>query len=171
MNKRKSTSWAKLKAVSQEKQIQMWKEYFKNLLGNSHKVTDKLITKIINSQLDIKLGQFIQEELNVLLTKIKSRRAADLDEIPPEVWKTRKFDDQLLWFCNTVYEWNTIEKWTKGCILPFDKKGNLGTTKNYRGITLTFIAANVYNPLLCNCIESEIEKILRKNQNSLWRNH
>ena len=35
----------------------MLKEYFKNLLGNSPKVTDKHITKIINHQQDIKLGQ------------------------------------------------------------------------------------------------------------------
>ena len=26
-----------------------------------------------------------------------------LDEIPPEVWKTRKFDDILLRHCNAVY--------------------------------------------------------------------
>ena len=51
--------------------------------------------EIINDQQDIKLGQFTQEELDVVLTKIKNRKAANLDEIPPEVWKTRKFDDLL----------------------------------------------------------------------------
>ena len=51
--------------------------------------------KIIDNQLDIKLGQFTQE-LDVVLTKIKNRKAAGLDEIPPGVWKTRKFDDILL---------------------------------------------------------------------------
>ena len=52
------------------------------------KVTDKSITKIINSQVDIKLGQFIQE-LNIL-TKIKSRKAAILKEIPPEVLEDKE---------------------------------------------------------------------------------
>ena len=33
----------------------------------------------------------------------------------------------------------------KGCILPFPKKGDLGLAKNYRGITLTSIAAKMYN--------------------------
>ena len=65
----------------------MWKEHFKNLLGKSLQP----ITKI-NNQLDIELGQFTQE-LNLVLRKIKNRKAAGLDEIPPEVWKTRKFDD------------------------------------------------------------------------------
>ena len=50
----KSTTRMKLKAAHQEEQIQKWKEYFKNLHGNTSKVTDKSITKIIFSQLDIK---------------------------------------------------------------------------------------------------------------------
>ena len=58
----------------------------------------------------------------------------------------------------------------KGCILPFSKKGDLGLAKNYRGITLTSIAANIYNALLRNCIEPKIENILRKNQNGFRRN-
>ena len=49
VSKRKSTLRIKLKAASQEEQIQMWKEHFKNLLGNYPKVTDKSIRKIINS--------------------------------------------------------------------------------------------------------------------------
>ena len=44
------------------------------------------------------------------------------------------------------------------------------TYKNYRGITLTSIAAKIYNTLLRNRIEPKIEKILRKNQNGFWRN-
>ena len=58
----------------------------------------------------------------------------------------------------------------KGCILPFPKKGDLGLAKNYRGITLTFIVAKIYNTLLRNCIEPKIDNILRKNQNSFRRN-
>ena len=58
----------------------------------------------------------------------------------------------------------------KGCILPFPKKGNLGLAKNYRGITLTSIAAKIYNALLRNRIEPKIDNILRKNQNGFRRN-
>ena len=58
----------------------------------------------------------------------------------------------------------------KNCIHLFPKKVNLGITKNYRGITLTSIAAKVYNTLLVNYIKFEIEKILRKNQNGFRRN-
>ena len=54
---------------------------------------------------------------------------------------------------------------------PFLKKGDLRITKNYKGITVTVIAAKVYNYLLFNCIQLEIEKILRENQKGFWRNH
>ena len=60
------------------------------MLGKSPKVMDESITKMIDNQLDIKLGQFMQEKYDVVLTIIKNRKAASLDEIPPEVWKTRK---------------------------------------------------------------------------------
>ena len=58
----------------------------------------------------------------------------------------------------------------KGCILPFPKKGDLGLAKNYRGITLTSIAAKIYNALLRNRIEPKIDIIFRKNQNGFRRN-
>ena len=50
------------------------------------------------------------------------------------------------------------------------QEGDHGITKNNRSITLTAIVAKVYNALLLNRIQPEIEKILWKNQNSFWRN-
>ena len=72
-------------------------------------------------------------------TKTKNRKAAGLDEIPPEVWKTKEFDDILLRHCNAVYNQNTIDRWTKGCILPFPNENDIGIAKNYRDITLISI--------------------------------
>ena len=170
VSRRKSTAKAKLKAASQQERVKLWEQHFKNLLGNPPKITDEPITRIISKQLDIKLGPFTKEELNSVLKKIKNRKAAGLDEIPPEVWKTRQFDDILLRQCNAVYSQNRIERWMKGCILPFPKKGDLGLAKNYRGITLTSIAAKIYNALRRNRIEPKTDNILRKNQNGFRRN-
>ena len=162
VSRRKNTAKAKLKAANQQERIKLWKQHFENLLGNPPKITHEPITRIISKQLDIKLGPFTQEELDSVLRKIKNRKAAGLDEIPPEVWKTRQFDDILLRHCNVVYNQNPIDRWMKGCILPFPKKGDLGLAKNYRGITLTSIAAKIYNALLRNRIEPKIDNILRK---------
>ena len=137
MSRRKITAKAKLKATNQQEIIKLWKQHFKNLQGNPPKVTQETITRIISNQLDIKLGPFIQEELNSVLRKIKNRKAAGLDEIPLEVWMSRQFDDIFLRQCNAIYNQNPIYSWMKGCILPFPKKGDLGLAKNYRGIALT----------------------------------
>ena len=90
------------------------------------------IMRIISKQLDIKLGQFMQEELDAVQRKIKNRKAAGLNEILSEVWKIRQFDGILLQHCKAIYNQNTIDRWTKGCILPFPKKGNLRLAKNYQ---------------------------------------
>ena len=92
VSRRKSTAKAKLKATNQQERIKLWKQHFENLLGNPHEP----ITRIISKQLDNKLGPFTQEELDSVLRKIKNRKAAVLDEIPPEVWKTR----QLTTYCS-----------------------------------------------------------------------
>ena len=140
MSRKKSTVRVKLKAASQEERIHLWKQNFEYLLRKPPKVMDEPITKNISDQLDIKLGQFTQEELDSVQRKFKNSKAAGFDEIPPEVWKTREFNDIQLRHCNVAYNQNVIDRWTKGCILPFPKKGELGIAKNYRGITLTSIA-------------------------------
>ena len=85
VSRRKNTVKAKLKATNQQERIKLWKQHFENLLGNPPKVTHKPIARIICKQLDIKLGPFSLEQLDSVLRKIKNRKAARLDEIPPEV--------------------------------------------------------------------------------------
>ena len=122
VSRRKSTAKAKLKATSQQDQIHLWKQHFENLLGNPPKVNHEPIMRIISKQLDIKRGPFTQE-LDSVLRKIKNRKAAGLNEISPEIWKTRQFDDILLRHCNAIYNQNSIDRWMKGCRLSFPKKG------------------------------------------------
>ena len=85
VSRRKNTAKAKLKAASQQERGKLWKQHFENLRGNPPKVTNEPITRIISKQLDIKLSPFTKEELDSVLRKIKNRKAAGLDEIPPEV--------------------------------------------------------------------------------------
>ena len=120
----------------------------------------RIITGI--KQLDIKVGPFTYGELESVVRKIKNRKA--------EVWKTRQFEDILLRHCNAVYNQNPIDRWTKGCIIAFPKKDDLGLAQNYQGVTLTSIVAKIYNALLRNRIEHKIDNILRKNQNGFRRN-
>ena len=81
MSGTKSTSRAKLKVVCQEERLLKWNEHLKNLHRNCPEITAKPIQKFINCQLDIKLGQFSEEELDAVLKTIKSRKTAGLEEI------------------------------------------------------------------------------------------
>ena len=72
MNERKNTLRENIKAASQEEILQKWTEHFKNLLENSPEITDKIITKIINRQLDNKLGEFTEKELDSIKKKKKN---------------------------------------------------------------------------------------------------
>lgn len=162
---RKSSNKAKLKASDQKERIDKWKVHFANLLGKAPRISIKETARIVEGKLNIKKGTFSMEELKAAKKQMKSGKACGLDNIPAEVWLTGDFDDELLDFCNKVYQLNPIDRWTEGCILPFPKKGDLGLTTNYRGITLTAISAKVYNLLLLNRIRPKLEKILRKNQN------
>ena len=121
MSKRKSIAKAKLKATSQQERIQLWKqriysETLRKLQWTNHENLSKTV--------DIKLGPFTQEELDLILRKIKNRKVAGLHELPPEVWKTKQLDDILLRHCNAVYNKNPIDRWTKRCILPIPKEGD-----------------------------------------------
>ena len=50
-------------------------------------------------------------------------------------------------------------------IIPIPKKGNLSKHANYRGISLTAIAAKLTNRLILNRIQPVLDKHLRTNQN------
>ena len=55
-------------------------------------------------------------------------------------------------------------------LIPFLTKGDLASPTNYRGITLTPIAAKTYNLMLLNGIRPKIDPLLRKNQNGFRTN-
>ena len=67
--KKRSISRAKLKVANQDERLQKWKEHFKNLPGNPPDINDKHSEKISNIQLDIKLGQFTELELDSVREK------------------------------------------------------------------------------------------------------
>ena len=167
---RKSTNKAKIKATDNQDRIQKWQDHFKELLGNQPDISDHDITPIFTELQDIQTGLFSMTELIKALKNMKNGKSCGLDEIPVEIWKIESFQELLLNFCNSVYAQDKIDKWRMGCIIPFPKKGNLSSTKNYRGITLTCISAKIYNLMFLNRIRPVLDPLLRKNQNGFRQN-
>ena len=150
--------------------MKLWEKHFQDLLGKPPQISDEEITPIIREELKIKKGLFTMVELQKAVNSMKNGKACGLDEIPTEVWKLDEFHHILLELCNGVYKQDPIDSWRDRCLLPFPKKGDLGLPKSYRGISLTAIAAKIYNLKLLNRIRPEIDPILRKNQNGFRSN-
>ena len=55
--------------------------------------------------------------------------------------------------------------WLKGAILPFRKKGDLGSASNYTGITLMAVRSKIYNRMFLDRLRPHIDPKLRNNQN------
>ena len=146
------------------------KTIFRTFLAEPLVISDQPIQPIISEELNIKKGPFSPDKLEVVLNKTKNRKTVGLDDIPLEVWETSHFNNILLQSCNAVYQQQEIQVWTEGCIMPFPKKGDLGLVTNYRRITLTPIAAKIYNAMLLNRIQPELKKVLRINQNGFRKN-
>ena len=171
---RKNSNKSKLKVSNDEEPVKLWQTHFEDLLGKPPKPTNNGNDhcKTILHKLDIKIGPFTTNEIDITIKNIKNGKATGMDEIPSEVWKIKELQDILLKSYKSVYSQDPIERWTEGCILPFPKKGNVTITDNYRRITLTHIAAKIYNLLqpILNRMRPYVDPILRKNQNGFRTN-
>ena len=94
-----------------------------------------------------------------------NNKASGLDNISIKILKTGALIMQLLEDCSRALNRDRAKIWTKSGIIPLPKKGYLGDTGNYRGISLTSLAAKIYNKLLPERIRSHLDPFLRINQN------
>jgi len=90
---------------------------------------------------------------------MKVNKAPGLDGLPLELWNLPTFKEMLLSTCNDILNGNHLSAWgLSSGIVPVHKKSYLTKADNYRGISLTQVAAKFYNCLLLNRLRSEIDK-------------
>ena len=163
--------------IEGENRLETWKNHFEKLLNNE-KVTpihqqeepDTNVVKIFDNFPEIPTGELSQAEVDASVKSMKNGKAPGLDGLPPEFWKLSKVKKQLLKFCNMTYFGNRPEEWGFSGLVPVPKKGDLRLPDNYRGISLSQIAAKVYNRCLLNRIRPVIDIVLRPNQNGFRQN-
>ena len=125
---------------------------------------DQPITRVFDA-LSIKTGDFTMTELREAIKSAQEKKATGLDGIPAQVWKLECFNDQLLEVCNRAYHGDIPDMWLEGAILPFPRKGDLGSASNHRGITLMAVEAKIYNRMFLDRLRPHIDPKLRNNQN------
>ena len=162
---RKKTNQGKIKANTSEERIAKWKEHFSSLLGQPPKISESPTILVNDDILPIETADFTRDELIKCINTFSNNKAPGLDNIPIEVWKTDAITEPLLDVCNKTLNGDKASIWVRSGIVPFPKKGDLGNTENYRGISLTVTSAKIYNKMLLHRIRPHIEPLLRINQN------
>ena len=131
--------------------MKLWKNHFEQLLGQPPVLDHQPIKRVFNT-LPIKTEDFTADELQKSINASQNNKAPGLDGIPIETWKTGRLKEELLEICNKTFQGDVPCIWLRGGILPIPKKGDLGVTSNYRGITLSPAGAKVYNRMILNRI-------------------
>ena len=158
------------KGGSTKKRKDNWLDHFKKLLGESPPTTPNIPKVHIANRLNIPITPFSMKELKTVITSIQSKKSPGLDNIPALIWKDEHFHPFLLDLCNQVF--TNLECppiWITSGIIPVPKKGDLSGPCNYRGISLTPIAAKIFNKLILNRLVPALDHLLRRNQNGFRR--
>ena len=165
VTKRKKCDSGRLKASNPSERIAAWENHFASLLGKAPSPSNRPIHTVIEEELPINTEDFTPPELEICIKDLKNNKATGLDDIPGEVWKAHILDQELLDFCNRTLSGDKPTIWSTSGIIPIPKKGDLSNPTNYRGISLTPIAAKIYNKLILNRLQPHIDPLLRPNQN------
>ena len=124
------------------------------------------------NDLNISTNPFLLTDLREANALIKKGKVHREYGIAPEVLKRCDLDEIVLDFCNkALVDKIVLEQWRISNIIPVPKKGDLTDTNNYRGISLMSLVAQVLNRMILYRIKSEIEKVLRDNQNGFQEGH
>ena len=164
----KSTPVVRVKGNTSEERRDNWFQHFSNLLGKPEQdinLEDMFFNSKVSDDLPIHTGPFTIEELQKGLSKLNKSKTPGPDNIPAIVWKNPLYHQQLLDFCNETMKGNKPNALSRSTIIPIPKKGDLSLPSNYRGITLSALAAKLYNTMLLNRISPHLDPILRRNQN------
>ena len=153
----------------EEKQVTSeWAKYFAGILGGSpHIIQPEDLPPPASTDLPIPITPFTQEEIETVVHAAKSHKAPGLDELSIDFLKNGDKHIQLclLDITNQVFEQKTPPcQWKKSVINPIPKIGSASFMSNHRGISLMSVAAKLYNKMLLNRIQPQIDPILRDNQ-------
>lgn len=146
------------KRVSDEIEMNEWREHFMRLLGgvdNKVRMGEEGRRRGVGEETEIE-----REELRRVLKSLKEEKAVGGDSIVNEVWKYGGEGlEECVWkFCNRVWKGDGWpEKWKDGIVVPIVKKGEGRIVEEYRGITLMDSIYKVYTGVLAGRLKEEVE--------------
>lgn len=94
----------------------------------------------VSDRLPIDTRLFTMKELQSVLKNLNKATKPGPENIPAFLWKHELFHDELLEFCNGTFKGKKPKAFSKSCIIPLPKAGDLQQPNNYRCITVSAIA-------------------------------
>ena len=120
-----------------------WREYFEDLLNPVEASTRDVQEAIYLGEVEV----FTAAEVATAITGIKSRKAADEDEIRPKMLKALA-GEGIFWLtrvCQVAWKYGkTPRDWQTGAIISIFKKGDRKQCTNYIRISLLSLPGKVY---------------------------
>uniref|UniRef100_A0A8D8XXM4 Craniofacial development protein 2 n=1 Tax=Cacopsylla melanoneura TaxID=428564 RepID=A0A8D8XXM4_9HEMI len=162
--------------VVTEDQLQIWAEYFKELLNR-----DMPDSNVIGGNDEVLLecdprinsNPPSRSEIIKAVKDLKNGKSPGIDNIPPEVLKacpetTAAMLQPLL---EEIWHKETLpEDWQTGLLVKIPKKGDLTLCGNWRGITLLSIPSKILTKIILYRIQNVVDENLRKEQAGFRRN-
>ncbi|KAJ8409029.1 hypothetical protein AAFF_G00240500 [Aldrovandia affinis] len=140
MTGRKRTKEGQVEGHSPEERVVTWFNHFRRLLGTTAEGDEEEIPSFLQN-LNIDDGPFTTSEFARAKTTLRGQKCW-AGRHTPEVLKNCGLDNIILQFCNLALLSNKQpDMWSLSNIIPVPKAGDLSKPDNYRGISLTCIAA------------------------------
>ena len=129
-----------------------WQMHFQRLLSRDScpSMTAEKDTDVTNDELDFPIRE---DEVELAMAKLSSRKAPGIDEIPGDLLKL--VGGQLTPFLTNLFN-KLFEKqyfpqsWTQSIIIPLYKAGDKLDPQNYRGISLLSTVSKLFMSILTN---------------------
>ena len=122
-------------------------------------------TNVVNDSIDIE--DITRKEIRSALGDMKSGKVPGIESITADLLKvdTDTTVNILHGLFNTIWKEEIVpEDWSRGLIIKLQKKGDLASCGNWRGITLMSIVAKVLGRVLIKRIVAGTDAELRREQ-------
>jgi sorting nexin-29 len=141
--------------------LQRWKQYFCDLQSMSARFKELISEDTILNNVE-KVPPRTHYEVNKVLKKLKTHKAAGSDNMPAELIKQGGIElkRRIHKLIMKIWKEETLPtEWTEGIICPTYKKDRM-ICSNYRPITVLNVAYKIFTILINNRLSSTVERKL-----------
>ena len=146
--------------ISENIQLEEWKNYFMQLLEGTENQPSR-VTRKRNEVGKIELSEIKEEDVENEIRNLKKNKSPGSNNLKNEVWiyANKKVKEKITNLVNRIWHGEGFpEEWRMGIITPIYKKGNRELLNNYRGITLLDTLYKIYAGILNRRLKEEIEE-------------